>query len=174
VFYISVPLPKWIQARIQSICYGIPQVEWDAEENLHLDLSVLGKINPNQTLDAVDVLKKLKFAPFSISLKGVRCSKKSNGFLAVGISISKDLIKLKNQIELILEDLPLGREKQAWIPEVMIGHYQTLNPHKMAAYLEGNTYFSTPPFLVEEIQLLQKQHTPKRTFFITIARFSIK
>lgn len=170
--FLSADLPHSIQARLASLCYGLPQVQWLEEGDFHLNLRSLGKLSPNELDEIRTRLKHLFFHPIPMILEGIghHHQRSNRGVIWAGIKISPELEKLKKEISTLLKDLSLPSEpsSQSRIP---LGYYEKLNPDKLNEYLMDRALFQSSLFEIQSCSLLLVRATPKRIVFETLEQY---
>lgn len=167
LYQIAIPLPSAIKKTLHRICCGLPSVEWMEEENLHITLFHLGKIDGAMLLDIQECLSKIEFTRFDLSVKDIDHShtKGNRGAIRAGVSISEPLSQLKKAILKCLKESGVKFEIHSLEPHVTLAHFSRLNPLRLAEYLSSYSIFFCPPFIVDGFVLMSVRETAKRTIY---------
>jgi RNA 2',3'-cyclic 3'-phosphodiesterase len=173
VHFIAVPLPRVVQSRLASLCYGLPQVRWVDEENLHLTLRYLGSLTDAQVSEIQEDLKSLFFHPFTLKLKGLgHFRSRSHGVIWAGIEEHPGLLALKKEIDAHLRKFTLPPDDRPFHPHITLGRYDRLNIEKLADYLDAHSNYQSDIFEVTHCHLLRTQQTPKRVFYPIVESYA--
>lgn len=167
LYQIAIPLPSAIKKSLHRICCGLPSVEWMEEENLHVTLFYLGKIDGAMVLDIQECLAKIEFTRFDLSVKDIDHSytKGDRGSIRASVSISEPLSQLKKAIQKCLKESGVKVEIHNLEPHVTLAHFSRLNPLRLAEYLSSYSVFYCPSFTVDGFVLMSVRETAKRTIY---------
>lgn len=163
--FIALPLNKLINNQLERLCFGLPHVHWTEHHHFHLTLLYIGSVDGSLQLDIQEALSKIRMAPFPLSLKGVGYfpSKKSLGSIWAGASSSAELTLLNkiiyNQLKLIL---PTSDQKP-FLPHVSLGRFNTIDKRRLLDYLDSQSSFTTPSFIIDSFVLMKSQQTASET-----------
>lgn len=113
--FIAINLPKETKKRISKIMKdfqekGIKKVE---EQNLHLTLKFLGEVNEKKIEEIKQILEKINYKKFEVSLKNFGFFPNDNFIKVVWIGIEKgrkEIIELQKKIDFGLKDLSFKPE----------------------------------------------------------------
>ncbi len=150
-----------LQNKIASIGADIKFVE---KENLHITLKFLGEVPHDIITNIQKALLKVKFKPFSVTVKGVGVFPNSRNIRIVWISIEEGvnkLISLQNNIEEKLSVLGFKREKN-FIPHLTIGRIKSgRNRDKLINILNEFRDFTFGEQLIDTFHLKRSILTSK-------------
>lgn len=167
--YLSIPLPNEIKAKLQRVCYGLPNVRWQELDQFHIPMVCLEIKEGSFLLDIEEKLRQTQKKSFLLALDGINGShtKGSRGTIWAEVESSESLHQLKKEIVQSLADLPL--KCHLIESRITLLHYDRLAPNKIADYLAANHDFMTLPFRVDSFVLLLE----KQTYYLEKARFSL-
>ncbi len=165
-YFLAVPLPQHIRSRVTGFCYGLPNVHWVEEENLHITLRFLGPLNDSALADIHERLNSIFFSPFSLILQGAGHfhSKSNRGVIWIGVAENPHLFSLKKEINNQLRSLILPSE-ESFQPHLTLGYYERLNPQRLGDYLMALTDYQSEPIEIDHCILMRSQQTPKRMIY---------
>ncbi len=171
--FLALPLPSSIRSELARFCYGLPQVRWVPEENLHLTLRYLGPLSSSQVEEVQERLKGLFFHPFSLKLEGVGHfqGKGRHGVIWVGIRENTFVSSLKKNMDLLLRDLSLPSDPRPFHPHVTLGRFERLHPNRLHDYLLAQGSYQSADILIPSCQLLQSRQTPKQVIYEIIEEY---
>lgn len=171
---VALTIPTSIKSQLQRICFGLPSIIWIEKEYFYLVLFPIGPNKNDLLFDVKEQLKDLSIPQLSLVLSGIGCSsKKQQGEIWATVQPSESLLKLQTAIKKKVHDLPL--EKSTFLPaHVPLGHFEKIPDHKLASYLEANTYFTSEPFPAGSLVILSREKTASRSYFIEQTRFETK
>ncbi|MGA8164842.1 MAG: RNA 2',3'-cyclic phosphodiesterase [Waddliaceae bacterium] len=172
---IAIYLPEEVREHLKRLCYGLPGINWEEEENFILPLHDIGQTDGAMLLDIRERLSAVYFPMFTLSFEEVGHSpkKKSGGVLWAGVKASTPLLQIKNEIQKSLKTLSVSSQLRPSHPRVVLGRYHRVSPNRIASYLESHSYFYCPAFLVDEFFLLSGRMTKKRSFYIEEDRYPL-
>lgn len=172
---IAIILPKPIRKQLQRLCYGLPNVTWSEEENLHLTLLSAGPNLNSLDIDIHEKLIKIDFKPLTLSIQGVHCHKSNEaaGTLWAGVQESIELAAFLKSIDAALKDiLPPKSKNGLKAPHITLGRYERADALRLSEYLAGQSDFLSTPFSADHFVLLEGHRTKDHTLIYTeIARY---
>jgi len=174
VYQIAIPLPTDVKKTLHRICCGLPSVEWIDEEDLHLSLFNLGKIDGATLIDIKESLAKIEFSSFVLSVYGIghSRSKGDRGSIWAGVSETPPLSQLRKEIQKCLKESDIKIENNKSATHITLANFSRSNPSRLAEYLSSYSMLYCPPFTVNAFVLLSARETPKRTIYTVEAVFS--
>lgn len=164
---IAINLPIQIKTELARLTVGIPHVNWMDQENFHLRLYFLGKIDNTRFLNIQEKLCQIHYHSFLISLEQIRYSRlpHAKGFFWVGVNPTTEILELKKLIQHQLKNFSLPIEENRALPCVILGYCQGVHSSKIVSYLEANHNFSTHSFMIRDFVILSSHCTAKRIIF---------
>lgn len=174
IHLLAIPLPLQIRSQLNSFCYGLPQVDWVAAENLYVPLRHLGPLSDLLLNEIHESLKSLFFISFPLILKeiGHFHTKSNRGVIWAGIEKNDQLTLLKKEIDKHLRAFLLPKEERSFQPHVILGHYNQFNLQKFADFFSFHSSYRSEPFLVECFLLLCAHQTPKNFYYRHLENYS--
>lgn len=171
--FLAIPLPSSARSRLASFCYGLPQVRWIEEDNLHLTLRYFGPLPDPIVANIHERLEKIFFLSFSLILQGAGHfhSKVNRGVIWIGVAENLHLISLKKEVDRLLRGLDVPPENRLFHPHVTLGHYERLNPQKLGEYLATYADYQSLPIEVKSCLLMRSLQTPKRMIYETVEHY---
>lgn len=161
--FAAVDLPDEAREAVGRICTGIPGVKWLDATQLHLTLRFIGDADPSLFQRIRQELAGVEAIPFELSLRGVGRfpPKRDPRVLWVGVDRSEPLLRLQQAVEQALEKCGLEPEGREFSPHITLARLRDVPWAPVAAFLERNRLFSTPPFPVSRFHLYSSTLTPR-------------
>lgn len=95
---------------------------FSAPENLHLTLAFLGECDEKQAIDARSAMEEVKFKPFRLNISSIGRFKRAGGDIWwAGVSNSKPLAKLNDDLTNKLSEFGFQIEKRKFTPHITLG-----------------------------------------------------
>jgi 2'-5' RNA ligase len=161
--FTAVDLSDQAREAIGRICAGIPGVKWLDPAQLHLTLRFIGDADSSLFVRIREELSGVEAKAFELSLQGVGRfpPKRDPRVLWVGVERNEALPRLRQSVEQALERCGLEPEGQGFSPHITLARLKDMPWSPVAAFLERNRLFSTPPFPVSEFHLYSSTLTPR-------------
>ncbi|MRR34035.1 RNA 2',3'-cyclic phosphodiesterase [bacterium] len=153
--FTAVDLPEEVKGSVCRICSGIPGVKWIDASQLHLTLRFIGDADTSLFERIREGLAGVRVQPFELSLRGVGRfpPKRDPRVLWVGVEMNELLVQLQHLVEQTLVTCGLVPEERHFSPHITLARLKDVPLSPVAAFLERNRLFSTPPFPVTEFYL---------------------
>jgi RNA 2',3'-cyclic 3'-phosphodiesterase len=175
---IIIELPDFIKQELLRLCLGLPNAEWQNEENLFIQLCTLGKLTDTERWDILDRLGEIQAVPFSLKICSLNFTPKRNhsGAIWVALEASQPFESLKKNIQTHLRTFKHhnhNHENTSSSETIHLGTVQRESPERMALYFETNGAFTSSIFDVNEFAIVQVHQTPKRSFYTVEKRYQL-
>jgi 2'-5' RNA ligase len=154
--FIAIDFPDEVRESVANMCIGIPVAKWVSKDQLHLTLRFVGDVDARLFSDIQDVLHDVNASTFSITLKGVGYfpPRKKPNTLWVGIEPCEALTILRDEIELLMEELGLEPEKRKYHPHLTVARLRPEAPlDRITGFLAANSLFKVENVPVSEFHL---------------------
>lgn len=171
--FVAIPLPAELRRRLASLCSGVRDVRWVAEENLHLTLRFIGEVEEPQVDDIAAALHGVRCAPFALSLTGVGHfeSGRRVRVLWAGVEPSAALTLLQERVESALRRAGVAPDSRRFTPHVSLARPRAAAPHRVGDWLRQNALFRAEAFTVGRFVLFESYlahtgaiHSPVEVF----------
>ncbi len=154
--FVAIDIPPPIVEQIHNICYGIKDVRWVEEGQIHLTLRFIGNCDNSLFNDIRIALDKIRLPVFSLAPEGVGYfpPRGKPKVLWVGIKHSPELHKLNNAVEKSLRDTGIKEEQKKFHPHITVARLKTgAASSAIIPFLSRNNLFKTSSFSVNEFHL---------------------
>ena len=82
-----------------------------------------------------------------------------------------NLNSLRKEINRHLRDLHFLQEERSFLPHVIMGYYEQLNPERLGDYLTSHADYQSEPIEVTSFALIRSIQTPKRTIYEVVEEY---
>lgn len=176
VYSILIELSPVVKRQlVHDLCYGLPAVEWEDEENLNICLHHFEKINTPLLIDLQESLNTVSISSFQTSIKNVQHihSRSGHGTLYLSIEPEQPLLKLKKEIDKSLKGLNIPLQGK-FKPQIILGKYDQLNPNRLKEYLDYHSLYHLSINLeITHFTLASLHVTPKRVIYQKIKEYAL-
>jgi 2'-5' RNA ligase len=135
--FVGINLPENAKEALGLYCQNL-DTEWVKKENLHITMSFVGEVDQVSYRTLLSELERIDLNKFEIKIKGVGYfkSKKGPRTIWAGIDRSSDLIKLKDEIDGVLEELGINFDRRTFHPHVTLARPKGLSYDLFNKYME--------------------------------------
>ncbi|MFT4552595.1 MAG: 2'-5' RNA ligase [Chlamydiales bacterium] len=173
--FVSAPLPPPISQSLHRLCHGMKDTEWVDQENMHLTLRYIGQIKGHQLHDIAEALQDIQLNPILLQIKGLGHFIKKRGVtLYAQIAKSNPLNKLKSEIDKMLNEAELPKNRAHYLPHITIGYYQGKKMEAAAHFLERNSFFETEIFEINNFDLTSCHKSLKGSIYTEEASYPLR
>ena len=155
--FIGVLLPENLRKSLLSLQAGLSGVRLVSAENMHLTLRFVGLMNEPELKTLDDILLRVEFEEFPISLEGVGLFP-FNGApktLWVGLTPSKTLTRFQALIEKKCRSMGLHPDSRNYYPHITLGRVKYLRQNEISNWLNTYQSFKSEAFLLNQFHLMQ-------------------
>ncbi len=180
--FIAIELPETVKSALSELQGELKKcgadVRWVKPDNIHLTLKFLGDVEENIVEGIIDSLKGTcgKHSTFSLELSGIGVfpNKKSPRVLWVGLTGSKILPIIQQEIDTGMATLGFKQEKRRFAPHLTLGRFKSSSGKKELAdkmNLDMNTAFGL--IEVNSVSLMRSDLGPAGAKHTTIAKIDL-
>ena len=179
--FLALEVPDEIRQDIE--CFkerlntGEAMIKWVEPENLHINLRFFGEISEEEIKKIEECSKQIADSqkPFELSIEGL-------GFFPNNISprvlwlgcTSKELLKLRFDLEQLFEEAGLGKEKKEYKPHITLGRIKSKKEVRTLSKevcKKSETRLGT--FHADRITIFESRLSFKGPEYIKIAEFKL-
>lgn len=173
--FIAIDVPNDVRILMCGMGATIPGARTVPTEQLHLTLKFIGDVENSLLPDIQSTLSTIGKAPFTMCLKGAgHFPPRGNPkVLWVGISPVTEVTALRNSVEKSLANIGIPREKRKFSPHITLARLKNSPLNRVMQFLEGNSFFETPTFTVNEFCLYASTLTPRGAVHTGLASYPL-
>jgi 2'-5' RNA ligase len=161
--FLACSLKSNIKTHLKRLQIGLQSVEWIEEDNLHLLLRNLGKLEGTQKKDLIQELDHIDAVPFDLEIEKPFVKKNSLGLL----------IKPHEKLAALLQEMDKLIKSPHEKPRIDLGVFKKIPDEKLALWLESAGYFTLSPIEIEDFSLISFKNSAKKKFFIEESRYPL-
>ena len=146
--FIGLQFPRAICDELKNLRGGVISANWVADENYHLTLRFLGECDNNLVDDVCLTLSQIRSCSFTLQLQGVNHFKKKGVVksLWVGIVKNPSLTALKTEIDTILQNINIKKERRAFYPHVTLAKLSNPRLSEVTFFEQMNNLYCSKKF----------------------------
>lgn len=169
-----------VQVAVQRLQTAISAANADvklvAPEKLHVTLRFLGEIPISATPQICDALRRVRFAPFHVELRGVGHFPRLDRIKVLWIGMERgitELTDLFNDTQVQLQRCGITPERRRFRPHITIGRVRSRkNMEKLAQVVTGLAQATIGVQAVTSIKLKKSELTPKGPIYTSLCEIS--
>ncbi len=156
-YFIAVDLSKDLKDKIyttqKSFSSDLAKVTWVSKRNLHITLKFLGDIDSKKLEEIENILKLIKFEPFTLRAGRLGVFPDWNHINVIWLSLlpEKDLIRLQQTID--GELLPLLSGDQTFKSHLTLGRVKLVKKKDLFTDKLKEITLQTEPFIINSFSL---------------------
>lgn len=171
--FVAIRPPEAIREALLDLMEGVPDLRWQADEQLHLTLRFIGEVEPPLAEDLALALQQIRFDRFALALDGVgKFEKRRHGALWAGIQPKEQLKALAAKIERACQSAGLPAEQRAYHPHITLARWNGRAPG-LDRFLELHGGLSSEPWQVGEFILYESRLGRDGAHYEEVADYSL-
>ena len=155
--FIGLQFPRTICDELKNLRGGVISANWVADENYHLTLRFLGECDSNLLDDVCLALSQIRTCSFTLQLQGINHFKKKGVVktLWVGIVKNPSLTALKTEIDTILQNINIKKERRAFYPHVTLAKLSNPRWSEVTFFEQMNNLYCSKKFPTNYITIFE-------------------
>ncbi|MEA1073231.1 RNA 2',3'-cyclic phosphodiesterase [Sphingomonas sp. LY160] len=154
--FVALPLQQNIREGLIDTMEGLPSVNWQPEDQLHLTLRFVGEVERPVAEDLAVALSGLTSPAFDISISGVnRFDHQSRGLLWAAVQPREPIVTLAGKIERICQRIGLPPERRAYHPHITLGRWNRFPGSDLDRFLARHATLRSDPFRIDRFTLFE-------------------
>jgi RNA 2',3'-cyclic 3'-phosphodiesterase len=172
--FVAIRPPRRIREVLLGAMGGISGARWQSDDQLHLTLRFIGKVDRHRADDIHAALGAIHYAPFDIALSGVGAFDRRGVPDAVwaGVTPHEPLKALHKKVDAALVRAGIEPEQRAYLPHITLARLKP-SSGPLGNLLEDAGGLTSPPFLVDAFALLESDLTEERAVYTVIERYPL-
>ncbi|SCW36719.1 2'-5' RNA ligase [Sphingobium faniae] len=170
--FVAIRPPLFIRSRLLGLMEGVSGARWQNDDQLHLTLRFIGEVERHIAEDLADLLRSVRFSPFSIELAGVGRFEKNGraDSLWAGVQPREPLAALHRKMDHLCVTLGLKPEARAYLPHITIARCGR-STAPTDPFMERNAGLTSVPFAVEGFSLYESHLGGEGAIYNRIAHY---
>jgi 2'-5' RNA ligase len=172
--FVAVRPPRQIREILLGAMGGISGARWQSDDQLHLTLRFIGKVDRHGAGDVHAALGAIHQARFEVALSGVGAFEKNGTPDAVwaGVTPQEPLKELHKKIDAALGRVGIAPERRAFVPHFTLARLKPTSG-SVGNFLEQAGPLSSSPFTVDAFVLFESDLTNERAVYTVIDRYPL-
>ncbi|MGY4398867.1 2'-5' RNA ligase [Sphingomonas sp. UYAg733] len=175
--FVALRLPPTIREALDLIMDGVPDARWQDDEQLHLTLRYVGKVDRHMAEDVAVTLSGIRAQPLVLRLSGVgRFDPQSgNDSLWAGVGPHEPLAALHRKIDHALVRCGLPPEGRAYRPHITLARLSKRAGRQIETreWLVAHAALTSEPFTLEQFILYESHLDSDDTRYEPIGRWPL-
>ncbi|MGB0574799.1 MAG: RNA 2',3'-cyclic phosphodiesterase [Alphaproteobacteria bacterium] len=173
--FVALSLPGELRQRLKTLCNGVRDARWVEEQNIHLTLRFIGEVEEPELAYIMAALSSVQAEQFDLTLSGVGHfeSRQKVRSLWAGIQPSPALEALQQRIESVLTRHGIAPDGRKFSPHITLARLKQLPPAYVRDWLEGNSYFQSSSFAVEDFTLFESYRARSGAIYTPLQAFPL-
>ncbi|MBA2467558.1 MAG: RNA 2',3'-cyclic phosphodiesterase [Sphingomonas sp.] len=173
--FVAIRPPEAIRDRLVDAMGDSPELRWVGDEQLHLTLRFIGEVETPLADDIALALRRLRFAPFALSIAGVGLfEKRGGGALWAAVSPKEPLAVLAAKIDRACVGAGLEPERRAFHPHITLARWNRRSAPAAHAFLERRRALAVPPFAVDRFILYESRLSRHGPHYEAVAEYPLR
>ena len=172
--FVAIRPPRPIREILLGAMGGISGARWQNDDQLHLTLRFIGKVDRHRAGDVHAALGAIHHTPFDIALNGVGAFDKRGIAEAVwaGVTPQEPLKVLHKKVDAALLRVGIEPEQRAYLPHITLARLKA-SPDRLGNLLEEAGGLTSPAFTVDAFALFESDLTNERAVYTVIEKYPL-
>jgi 2'-5' RNA ligase len=173
--FVALALPDNLRQRLKTLCNGVRDARWVEKKNLHLTLRFIGKVEEPELAYIMAALSSVQVERFDLTLSGVGHFELRGKIrsLWAGIQPCPALDVLQQRIDSVLARHGIAPDGRKFSPHITLARLKQLPPAYVRDWLEGNSYFQSSSFAVEDFTLFDSYRGRSGAIYSPLQEFPL-
>jgi len=171
--FVAIRPPEAVREQLLDLMEGVPDLRWQADEQLHVTLRFIGEVERPVAEDIALALAAIRFERFSIALDGVGSfEKRRHGALWAGVQPKDQLRALNAKVERACHAAGMGPEHRAYHPHITLARWKGRMPG-LDPFLATHGGLTSPAWEVGEFILYESHLGHSGAHYEPVERFAL-
>jgi RNA 2',3'-cyclic 3'-phosphodiesterase len=171
--FVAVRPPENIREQLLDLMEGVPDLRWQADEQLHLTLRFIGEVARPVAEDIAASLERIRFERFSLQLDGAgKFEKHRGGALWAGVRPKDPLKALNGKVERACQAAGLAAEQRAFHPHITLARWRGRAPG-VDRFLERHGGLGSESWQVREFILYESRLGQGGAHYEAVERYGL-
>jgi len=172
--FVAIRPPAPIRQLLLAAMGGISGARWQSDDQLHLTLRFIGKVDRHLAGDVHAALGGVHHPPFALGVNGIGCFDR-RGFpdaVWAGVTPHDEVKALHRKVDAALLRVGVQPDERAFLPHITIARLNR-NAGSIGNLLEDAGGLTSPPFTVNHFGLFESTLTADAAVYSLIGRYSL-
>ena len=172
--FVAIRPPRPIREILLGAMGGISGARWQNDDQLHLTLRFIGKVDRHLAGDVHAALGGVHHVPFEIALNGIGCFDRKGFPDAVwaGVAPHDEVKALHRKVDAALLRVGVRPDERAFLPHITIARLNR-NAGPIGNLLEEAGGLTSPSFAVDSFALFESDLTKEAAVYSVVERYKL-
>lgn len=172
--FVAIRPPAPIRQLLLAAMGGISGARWQSDEQLHLTLRFIGKVDRHLAGDVHAALGGVHQPPFTLALNGIGCFDRKGFPDAVwaGVTPHDEVKALHRKVDAALLRVGVQPDERAFLPHITIARLNR-SAGPIGNLLEEAGGLTSPSFAVDSFALFESDLTHEAAVYSVVARYPL-
>lgn len=172
--FVAIRPPAPIRQLLLAAMGGISGARWQSDEQLHLTLRFIGKVDRHLAGDVHAALGGVHQPPFTLALNGIGCFDRKGFPDAVwaGVTPHDEVKALHRKVDAALLRVGVRPDERAFLPHITIARLNR-SAGPIGNLLEEAGGLTSPSFAVDSFALFESDLTHEAAVYSVVARYPL-
>lgn len=172
--FVAIRPPAPIRQLLLAAMGGISGARWQSDEQLHLTLRFIGKVDRHLAGDVHAALGSVHQPPFTLALNGIGCFDRKGFPDAVwaGVTPHDEVKALHRKVDAALLRVGVQPDERAFLPHITIARLNR-SAGPISNLLEEAGGLTSPSFAVDSFALFESDLTHEAAVYSVVARYPL-
>ncbi|MFM9851269.1 MAG: RNA 2',3'-cyclic phosphodiesterase [Sphingomonadaceae bacterium] len=173
--FVAIRPPRSIRTSLLSIMEGVEGARWQDDDQLHLTLRYIGRVDSRMAEDIAVMLGSISTARFDLSLSGVGTFAHRGRIdtLWAGVTPHAPLVQLHRKIDHLVANISGEAEHRAYQPHITIARFGRVQ-QGIAAFIVNHAGLASAPFAITEFGLFESHIESSGARYEAIATYPLR
>lgn len=170
--FVAIRPPEPIRNALIDLMDGVDYARWQDDDQLHLTLRYIGKVDAHQGDDLAEALSLVKVEPFDLAIKGVGVFERKGVVhtLWAGIEPSEQLLRLERKVERACISGGFAPETRKFSPHITLARLNA-SCGPSAPFLARHAGLSLGPWRVDDYILYESHLRPQGSLYEPVVTY---
>ena len=172
--FVAIRPPRPIREILLGAMGGIGGARWQDDDQLHLTLRFIGKVDRHVADDVHAALGAVYQPRFDVALSGVGAFEKRGMVDAVwaGVVPAEPLKELHKKVDAALTRVGIAPDTRAFVPHITLARLK-VSSGTIGSFLEQAGDLASPAFTVDAFALFESDLTNERAVYTVLERYPL-
>jgi 2'-5' RNA ligase len=172
--FVALRPPEHIRDLLLDAMDDSADFRWQDEEQLHLTLRFVGKVERPVADDLAAELGRIRAGAFELRVAGTgRFEQRSSGALWAGAEPRAPVAALAAKVERACVAVGVQPERRAFHPHITLARWKGRRSHEVARFLERTRGLSSEPFEVRDFILFESRLSRHGAHYEEVATYPL-
>ncbi|WP_305095668.1 RNA 2',3'-cyclic phosphodiesterase [Croceibacterium aestuarii] len=173
--FVALRPPAQVRESLLAIMGGVPGARWQDDDQLHLTLAFLGRVDERAGEPLLDALNAVHSPPFELAVTGVRHFERRGAVSALWAALApSELLKvLQQRVASACRRAGCPPEGKTFVPHITLARLNR-GGAEPGLWLADHGKLRTAPWPVERFTLYESHLRPEGSLYEPLMQFALR